>query len=152
VYYADTADIDELGWDRFVAGAFEAIFVGYRSTAGIRSICRRWSDLLQAGLNCSPEVADELVRGQVMLRQDRDLMAIRDAEQLLIAMDEVLADIGADLADLDEVGPADRATLMTAHRKLRHFLRDTFLGPGEAGGPGDSASSGEPPEPRLGSG
>jgi hypothetical protein len=26
VYYADTADIDELGWDRFVAGAFEAIF------------------------------------------------------------------------------------------------------------------------------
>lgn len=141
MYYADTEDIDELGWDRFVAGAFEAIFVGYRSTAGIRSICRRWSDLLQAGLTCSPEVADEMVREQVMLRQDRDLMAIRDPEQLLIAMDEVLADIGADLAGLDEVGPADRANLMTAHRKLRHFLRDTFLGPGETGGPGGPGES-----------
>ncbi len=53
MYYADTADIEELGWDRFVSGAWETIFVDYRSTAGIRSICRRWSDLLQAGLGCS---------------------------------------------------------------------------------------------------
>jgi hypothetical protein len=144
VYYADTADIDELGWDRFVTGAFEAIFVGYRSTAGIRTICRRWSDLLQAGLTCSEEVADELVRAQVMLRQDRDLMAIRDAERLLVAMDEVLADIGADLADLD-VSPADRAHLLTAHRELRRFLRDTFLGPGDAAdaaaSPGEAADA-----------
>jgi hypothetical protein len=133
MYYADTADIEELGWDRFVSGAWETIFVDYRSTAGIRSICRRWSDLLQAGLGCSQEVADALVRGQVMLRQDRDLMAIRDPERLLTAMDEVLADIGADLAELDEVGPAERANLVTAHRELRGFLRDSFLGPDETG-------------------
>jgi hypothetical protein len=134
VYYSETADIEELGWDRFVAGAFEAIFVGYRSTAGIRTICRRWSDLLQAGIGCSQEVADELVRSQVMLRQDRDLMAIRDAEQLLTAMDEVLADVGAELAELDAVSAQDRADLVTAHRELRRFLRDSFLTAAEAGG------------------
>ena len=131
MYYGDTTDIEELGWDRFISGAWETIFVDYRSTAGIRSICRRWSDLLQAGLGCSQEVADELVRNQVMMRQDRDLMSIRDPERLLAAMDEVLADIGADLADLDEVRPAERGDLITAHRVLRGFLRDNFLGPND---------------------
>jgi hypothetical protein len=147
VYNADTTDIEELGWDRFVSGTWETIFVGYRSTAGIRTICRRWSDLLQAGLTCSQEVADELVRSQVLLRQDRDLMAIRDPERLLTAMDEVLADIGRDLADLDEVGPTERANLMTAHRELRRFLRDSFLGPdedGEADEDGGPDEDGEP--------
>jgi len=139
VYFGDTVDIEELGWDRFISGAWEAIFVDYRSTAGIRSICRRWSDLLQAGLGCSQEVADELVRTQVMMRQDRDLMSIRDPERLLAAMDEVLGDIGADLADLDEVRPAERGTLITAHRELRGFLRENFLGPDDLVGP-DGAS------------
>jgi hypothetical protein len=133
MYYADAADVEELGWDRFISRSWETIFVDYRSTAGIRSICRRWSDLLQAGLGCSQEVADELVRGQVMLRQDRDLMTIRDPVRLLTAMDEVLADIGADLAELHEVGPADRANLVTAHRELRNFLHGSFLGSDEAG-------------------
>jgi hypothetical protein len=132
VYYAETADVEELGWDRFVAGAFEAIFVGYRSTAGIRTICRRWSDLLQAGLGCSEELADELVRSQVMVRQDRDLMAIRDAEQLLTAMDEVLADVGGELAETDEVSGPARVDLLAAHRELRGFLRDRFLTADEA--------------------
>ena len=58
MYYSDLQDIEEIGWDRFVSGAWETIFVGYRSTIGIRSIARRWSDLLQAGLGCSQEVAD----------------------------------------------------------------------------------------------
>jgi hypothetical protein len=142
VYYADAADIEELGWDRFISGAWESIFVDCRSTAGIRSICRRWSDLLQVGLGCSEEMADELVRNQVMMRQDRDLMTIRDPERLLAAMDEVLADIGADLADLDEVRSAERADLMAAHRELRSFLRDTFLRPTDALlGPADAIGS-----------
>jgi len=138
VYYGDTSDIEELGWDRFISGAWETIFVEYRSTAGIRSIGRHWSDLLQAGLGCSQDVADELVRAQVVIRQDRDLMSIRDPERLLAAMDEVLADIGADLVDLDEVRPAERADLMTAHQELRAFLRDNFLGPGDALAPADA--------------
>jgi hypothetical protein len=59
-----------------------------------------------------------------MLRQDRDLMTIHDSEQLLAAMDEVLADIGADLAELPEFGPADRADLIAAHEDLRRFVLD----------------------------
>ena len=145
MYYGDSTDIEELGRDRFVSDTWEAIFVGYGSTAGIRSICRRWSDLLQAGLGCSQDVADELVRGQVMLRQDRDLMTIRDAERRMQAMDEVLADIGADLADLDEISPADRAILMAAHRELRRFLRDGYLGPADGAEDADGAGPADVP-------
>jgi hypothetical protein len=65
-------------------------------------------------------------------------------------MDEVLADIGADLADLDEVSPADRANLLTAHRELRRFLRDTFLGPGDAADAGEAAGPGEAADAEVG--
>jgi hypothetical protein len=124
MYYCDPADIEELGRERLVSDAWEAIFVAYRGAAGIRSICRRWSDLLQVGVGLPEPVADELVRSQVMLRQDRDLMTIHDSEQLLAAMDEVLADIGTDLAELPEFGPGDRAELIAAHRDLRRFVLD----------------------------
>ena len=127
MYFSDLEDIEEIGWDRFICGAWEAIFVGYRSMAGIRSIARRWSDLLQAGLGCSEEIADLLLREQVVVRQDRDLMTIKDPERLLGAMDEVLSDIGADIAELPEIGPSDRDRLLAAHRALREFLRENFL-------------------------
>jgi hypothetical protein len=127
VYFSDLEDIEEIGWDRFICGAWEAIFVGYRSMAGIRSIARRWSDLLQAGLGCSEEIADLLLREQVVVRQDRNLMTIKDPERLLGAMDEVLSDIGADIAELPEIGPSDRDRLLAAHRALREFLRENFL-------------------------
>jgi hypothetical protein len=127
VYYSDLEDIEEIGWDRFVCDAWEAIFVAYRSTAGIRSIGRRWSDLLQAGLGCSEETADLLLRDQVVVRQDRDLMSIKDPEQLLAAMDQVLADIGADIPELAGIRPSDRDRLVAAHRELREFLRENFL-------------------------
>jgi hypothetical protein len=125
VYDNDLADIEEIGWDRFIYGAWEAIFLGYRSS-GVRSIGRRWSDLLQAGLGCPEEIADVLVRDQVIVRQDRDLMAIKDPERLLAAMDEVLADIGAELAELDGITPADRERLLSAHGALTDFLRENF--------------------------
>jgi hypothetical protein len=127
VYYSDLEDIAEVGWDRFVCDAWEAIFVAYRSTAGIRSIGRRWSDLLQAGLGCSEEIADLLLRDQVVVRQDRDLMTIKDPERLLTAMDQVLADIGADMAEVAEIRPSDRDRLIAAHRQLREFLCENFL-------------------------
>jgi hypothetical protein len=132
VYYGDATDVEELGWDRVVSGAWETIFVDYRGTAGIRSIGRRWSDLLQVGIGCSQQVADELVRRQVVIRQDRDLMTIRDPGRLLAAMDEVLADMGPDLAELDDLRPAERADLIAAHRDLREFLRDGFLDSADA--------------------
>jgi hypothetical protein len=130
MYESDLQDIEELGWDRFITGVWGSIFVGYRSGSGIRTICRRWSDLLQAGLGCTEELADDLVRAQVIFRQDRDLMVIRDPEELLAAMHEVLADMGADLADPDSdaglppIPPAGRAQLLAAHDRLCQFLRD----------------------------
>ena len=126
MYDSDQADIDEIGWDRFVYGAWEGIFLGYRSFGGIRSIGRHWSDLLQAGLGCPEEIADMLVRDQVIIRQDRDLMAIKDPERLMAAMDQVLADIGTELAELDEVRPADRERLLAAHAALVEYLRENF--------------------------
>jgi hypothetical protein len=126
VYDNDLEDIDEVGWDRFVAGIWESIFVGYR-TSGIRTIGRRWSDLLQAGLGCSQELADLLVRNQVLLRMDRDLIAVRDPEELVTEMHQIVADVGADLAELTELRPADRAGLLAAHTRLRTFLRDGVL-------------------------
>jgi len=134
MYDYDLGEIEEIGWDRFVAQAWESIFVGYRSMSGIRTMGRRWSDLLQGGLGCSEDVADRLVRYQVVDRQDRDLMAVRDPEQLVAAMDEVLADIGFDLADETDVagiGPAERDALLAAHARLRGFLRDGSAEPDE---------------------
>ena len=128
MYDSDLADIEEIGWDRFIYGAWEAIFLGYR-LSGVRSIGRRWSDLLQAGLGCKEEIADILVRDQVIIRQDRDLMAIKDPERLLTAMDEVLADMGAQLAELDGIRPADRERLLAAHGALTEFLRANFETP-----------------------
>jgi hypothetical protein len=132
VYYSDPEDLEEIGWDRFICGAWEAIFVSYRSTSGIRSIGRRWSDLLQAGLGCSEEMADLVLRDQVILRQDRDLMTIKDPERLLVAMDRVLADIGADMAEMPEIRPSDRDRMLAAHHALRNFLRENFLAPDDA--------------------
>ena len=126
MYDSELADIDEIGWDRFICDAWEAIFLGYRSFGGIRSIGRRWSDLLQAGLGCTEEIADMLVHDQVVVREDRDLMAIKDSQRLLAAMDEVLADVGSQLAELDGIRPADRDRLLTAHQALVKFLRENF--------------------------
>ena len=141
MYDSDPADVEEVGWARFVTEAWTQIFVGYESTTGIRGLGRRWSDLLQAGLDCSQEVADLLVRAEVIQREDRDLMSIRDPGQLLAAMDEVLADMGADLADMAEIPPADRDRLLASHHDLRAFLRASFLA---ADGPrsAESAASG----------
>jgi hypothetical protein len=125
MYDSDLADIEEIGWDRFIYGAWEAIYLGYRSS-GVRSIGRRWSDLLQAGLGCTEELADVLVRDQVIIRQDRDLMAIKDPERLLAAMDEVLADIGSELGELAGIAPADRESLLAAYQRLAEFLRANF--------------------------
>jgi hypothetical protein len=127
VYDNDLADIEEIGWDRFIYGAWEAIFLGYRSFGGIRSIGRRWSDLLQAGLGCPEETADILVRDQVIVRQDRDLMAIKDPERLVGAMAEVLADIGSELGELAGITPADRERLQAAHQRLTEFVQENFL-------------------------
>jgi hypothetical protein len=128
VYYQDPQDLEDLGWDRVVSRIWETMFVGYRSTAGIRTIARHWSDLLQVGAGCSPELADLLVRDRVVAREDQDLFAIRDAVALLTAMARILDDIGADLAEIPGVAPADRAALLAGHQAVAELLRDEFGG------------------------
>jgi hypothetical protein len=128
MYENDPDDLTRLGWDRFVSGVWGSIYVGYTSNTGIRKICRRWSDLLQAGLGCSQELADELVRSQVMRREDRGPLRKRDPLDTLRSMDEILGDIGMDLAEFDLIRPAERSALLAEYRRLREFLREGSSG------------------------
>jgi hypothetical protein len=128
VYENDPADIDDLGWDRFVSDVWASIYVGYHSNCGIRTIGRRWSDLLQGALGCSQELADELVRIEIMQREDRGMLTGCDPLVVLAAMDEVLADMGLDLAELNAIRPAERSRLVAEHARLRRFLRDSAAG------------------------
>ena len=46
MYDHDLEELVALGWEEFTARQWESIFAGYRARAGLRRICRRWSDLL----------------------------------------------------------------------------------------------------------
>src|SRR5215469_10577649 len=71
VYDHDLQEIEELGWEEFIARQWDSIFVGYRSWSGMRTMARRWSDLIEAGLGCSQEVADQLVQAEIINGPDR---------------------------------------------------------------------------------
>jgi hypothetical protein len=132
MYENDPADIAEIGWERFVTGIWESIFVGYQTGRGVRTLGRRWSDLLQAGMDCSEELADELVRLEIVQREDRVTLRKRDPLDMLAALDDILADMGRDLAEMDGVQPGERARLITGLARLRGFLREN-VAEGEAG-------------------
>jgi len=125
VYDHDPEDVAALGWDEFIARQWESIFTGYRSKTGLRRICRRWSDLLEVGLGCSQDVADLLVRNEILDRADRDLEGAADAGALVTGMVGVLADVRADLLALDGATPG----LLDAHSRLVSFLRAYAFGP-----------------------
>jgi hypothetical protein len=135
VYDHDPEDVAALGWEEFVARQWESIFAGYRARAGLRRICRRWSDLLEAGLGCSQEVADLLVRSEIIDRADRDLEGIRDAGALVAGMAGVLADVRADLEEVAGTG-AGPADLLDAHARLLSFVRGYAFGTDGADPPG----------------
>jgi hypothetical protein len=127
MYENDPADMAEIGWERFVTSIWESIFVGYQTGRGVRTLGRRWSDLLQAGIDCSEELADELVRLEIVQREDRAALRRRDPLDLLAAMDDILADMGADLAEMDYyVRPAERAELSAGLTRLRGLLRESM--------------------------
>jgi hypothetical protein len=136
VYDHDLEDVVALGWDEFIARQWESIFAGYRGRAGLRRICRRWSDLLEVGLGCSQEFADMLVRREIIDRADRDLEGLTDAGALVAGMAGLVADVRADLQDLAAVQPGPAASLLEAHARLLAFLRAYAFGSdgtGEAG-------------------
>jgi hypothetical protein len=122
VYDHDPEEVDVLGWEEFVARQWESIFAGYRSTAGLRKQCRRWSDLIEIGLGCSQEVADLLVRAEIIERADRDLEGAADAQAVVSGMADVLADLRTDLLEMVELGPELSATLLGQHARLLGFI------------------------------
>ena len=127
MYDHDPEDVAALGWEEFIARQWESIFAGYRSKTGLRKLGRRWSDLLEAGLGCSQDVADLLVREEIIDRPDRDLEGITDAHALVTGMLAVLADVGADLPEVTGA-PDDAADLLEAHARLLSFVRGYALG------------------------
>jgi hypothetical protein len=135
VYDHDPEDVAALGWEEFIAQQWESIFVGYRAHAGLRRICRRWSDLLEVGLGCSQDVADLLVRGEIIDRADRDLEGIADAGALVAGMAAVLADVRSDLRELAGAPDGPASGLLEAHAKLLSFIRRYAFGADDAGPP-----------------
>jgi hypothetical protein len=128
VYDHDPDEARRLGWEEFITRQWESIFVGYRSSAGLRKTCRRWSDLLEVGLGCSQDIADLLVRAEIVQRADRDLEGTRDVGKLLAGMDQVLADVRADLIEMGEVPPEQRDGLLRQQARLRALARKLAFG------------------------
>ena len=135
MYDHDPEEVEVLGWQEFIARQWESIFAGYRSTAGLRKMCRRWSDLIQIGLGCSRDIADLLVRAEIIERADRDLEGAADAQAVVSGMADVLADLRTDLLEMGELGPELSVRLLEQHARLLSFVY-AFAGldPGEAPG------------------
>jgi hypothetical protein len=123
VYDHDLDEVELVGWEEFIACQWESIFTGYRSWVGLRSMGRRWSDLFEAGLGCSQEIADRLARAEVIDRDDRGLEGAANAEALVAGMIGVVAAVRADLAQMDELGPGLLAEIVDQHTRLLSFVR-----------------------------
>ena len=116
----------ELGWAEFIARQWDGIFTAYRTGRGRRLLCRRWADLFEAGLGCSPRLADALVRAEVLDRADRDLEGTRNPGALVAGMARLVADVRRDLTELAELGEASarQPGLLDRHAELVAFLRE----------------------------
>jgi hypothetical protein len=131
VYDHDLQEVEELGWDEFIARQWDSIFVGYRSWSGMRTMARRWSDLIEAGLGCSQEIADWLVQTEIIGGPDRSLEGA-DAAAVVSGMVNVLADVRTDLAEMSDQAPGAAARLLDQHAKLLSFLLSYALGDDDA--------------------
>jgi hypothetical protein len=129
VYDHDREELDVLGWEEFIARQWESIFIGYRSGAGLRRNCRRWSDLIEIGLGCSQDIADLLVRAEIIDRVDRDLEGARNAQAVVSGMADVLADLRTDLLEMGEIAPELSVTLLERQAQLLSFIRAYAFGP-----------------------
>lgn len=133
VYDHDSDDVARLGWDEFVLRQWESIFTGYRSWAGLRLMGRRWADLLEAGLDCSQDLADRLVHDQIVYGPDWQL-GPADAASVLSRMFGALAAIRGHLDELGRSGdlaPGEAARLLDQHAQLAAAVG----APGKIGSP-----------------
>ena len=137
MYDHDQDELADLGWDEFIRRQWDALYAAYRTGRGRRTLCRGWADLLEAGLGCSQELADFLVRAEILDRADRDLEGTADPRALVAGMSQVVADIRVNLLELDpdELGPPGRGPsgpgrapslpgLLGRHAALADFLHD----------------------------
>ena len=141
MYDHDLDELMALGWEQFIARQWESIFAGYRARAGLRRTCRRWSDLLEAGLGCSQEFADLLVRREIIDRADRDLEGLTDAGALVAGMAGLVGDVRADLHELAAAQPGQAASLLEAHARLLAFLHAYAFGSDGAGEAGSGLAN-----------
>jgi hypothetical protein len=123
VYDHDPHDVAVLGWEEFTLRQWESVFFGYRSWAGLRTLGRRWSDLIEGGLGCSQEMADRLVNAAVINGPDRYTDGAGDATAIVSAMTDVLARIPAALRDMADLEPGVTATLVKQHARLLSFIQ-----------------------------
>jgi hypothetical protein len=128
VYDHDLEEVEDLGWEEFIARQWDSIFTGYRSWTGLRKLGRRWSDLIEVGLGCSQDVADRLVKAQIMERPDRDLEGAPGARAVVSGMVGVLTDLRGDLAGMAELGPELVAGLLDRHTRLMGFIQAYAFG------------------------
>jgi hypothetical protein len=135
VYDHDFSEVEQLGWEEFIARQWESIFVGYRSWTGLRTMGRRWSDLIEVGLGCSPGMANQLVRSGLIYGQDQGWQQRSDAPAVVSGMIGVLADLRTDLARMAEQEPEASIRLLDQHARLLRFIRDAFGQDGQAPGP-----------------
>ena len=128
MYDHDPEEVESLGWEEFIARQWESIFTGYRSWTGLRTMGRRWSDLLEVGLGCSQDVADRLVRSEVIDRPDRDLEGATDAWTVVSGMADVVTDVRGALAELTGLAPEVSVRLLEQHARLLSFIRFCAFG------------------------
>jgi hypothetical protein len=120
VYDHDPGDVDRLGWEEFVLRQWESIFTGYRSWVAVRQMGRRWADLIEGGLGCSQDLADRLVRDEIINGPDWQLGA-SDVNAVLAGMTGVLQAVRDDLAALGRSGslsPDAVASMLDRHALL----------------------------------
>ncbi|HWF82912.1 MAG TPA: hypothetical protein VN695_20230, partial [Streptosporangiaceae bacterium] len=86
--------------------------------AAVRTVGRRWCDLIEAGVGCSQDVADELVRDQIVEREDRTLASARNSTALLEEMIKVLEGLADALIRMPRIPPDELADLLRQHSRL----------------------------------
>lgn len=132
MYDHDPEEVESLGWEEFITRQWESIFIGYTRWTGLRTMARRWSDLIEAGLGCSQDMADLLVQAQIINAPDRGLESTRDAGAIVSGMIGVLADLRTELIEMassgqfGQFGREDVIALIDEHARLSGFLRGSF--------------------------
>jgi hypothetical protein len=134
MYDHGPCEAEDLGWEEFIARQWESIFTGYRSWIGLRTMGRRWSDFIEAGLGCSPDIADRLVKSGLIDGADRGLQM-------------AAPDVRTDLAEMSDLDHDVSHGLLDQHARLLSFVRAYAYGhDGDAANTGP-ASAAEPAGP-----